>query len=183
MDLAENAKGSVRVTAEAVAARDAIARLVPDYAGVLFRVANAVLRSPADAEDVVQETFVRVLRHSGDLPAVREMRVWLVRIAWRLALDRKRRVRPEQMDRVFAEALASEEPTADAALAQAERYGRVMREVERLPRAEREALLLSALEEMSAAEMAAVLGRSESAVRALVFRARTRLRERLGGER
>ena len=178
MDLAEDAKGSACVAAEAVVARDAIARLVPDYAGVLFRVANAVLRSPAEAEDVVQETFVRV-----DLPAVREMRVWLVRIAGRLALDCQRRVRPEQMDRVFAEALASREPMADAALAHAERYSRVMREVERLPRAEREALLLSALEEMSTAEMAAVLGRSESAVRALVFRARTRLRERLGGER
>ena len=60
-----------------------------------------------------------------------------------------------------------------------------MRELDRLPRAERQVLLLSAVEELGAPEMAAVVGRSESAVRALLFRARTRLRERLerGGAR
>jgi RNA polymerase sigma-70 factor (ECF subfamily) len=55
----------------------------------------------------------------------------------------------------------------------------VLREMERLPKGEREALLLSAVDELGTAEMALVLGRSESAVRALLFRARTRLRERL----
>ncbi len=161
------------------AQQEAVAALVPAYAALLFQVAHAVLRSRADAEDVVQETFVRVLRHRAALPQVREMRVWLVRIAWNLALDRTRRVRPEAMDRTFAEALAGRDLPADVALARAEEYGRVLREMERLPRAEREALTLSAVEEMTAAEMAGVLGRSESAVRALVFRARTRLKERL----
>jgi RNA polymerase sigma-70 factor (ECF subfamily) len=62
----------------------------------------------------------------------------------------------------------------------------VLREMERLPKAERHVLLLSAIEELGTAEMARVVSRSESAVRALLFRARTRLRERLearGGER
>jgi RNA polymerase sigma-70 factor (ECF subfamily) len=60
----------------------------------------------------------------------------------------------------------------------------VLRELERLPKAERHVLLLSVNEELGTAEMAGVLGRSESAVRALLFRARTRLRERLEeGER
>ncbi len=166
----------------AMATDGAVAALVPVYSRLLFRVAHAVLRSRADAEDVVQETFLRVLRHRGSLREVREMRVWLVRIAWNLALDRARRRAPEQMDRDFAEALAGREMGADAAMVESERYTRVLREMERLPKAERQALLLSAVNEMSAAEMAAVLGRSESAVRALVFRARTRLKERLGGE-
>ena len=62
---------------------------------------------------------------------------------------------------------------------EAQRMKLVLREMERLPKAEREALVLSAIEELGTAEMAEVLGRSESAVRALLFRARTRLRERL----
>jgi RNA polymerase sigma-70 factor (ECF subfamily) len=55
----------------------------------------------------------------------------------------------------------------------------VLRELERLPKAERNVVLLSVVEELGTAEMAEVLGRSESAVRALLFRARTRLRDRL----
>jgi RNA polymerase sigma-70 factor (ECF subfamily) len=100
--------------------------LVETHAALVFRVAHSILRSQAEAEDVVQDVFVRVIEHQSDLSGVRDMRVWLARIAWDLALDRTRRVRPEQID-----------------------------------------------------EQAAVLGKSESAVRALLFRARARLRERL----
>jgi RNA polymerase sigma-70 factor (ECF subfamily) len=62
---------------------------------------------------------------------------------------------------------------------EAERIQRVLIELERLPKAERHVVLLSAVEELSTAEMAVVLGRSESAVRALLSRARGRLRERV----
>jgi RNA polymerase sigma-70 factor (ECF subfamily) len=58
-----------------------------------------------------------------------------------------------------------------------------LREIERLPKAERHVLLLSAIEELGTAEIAGVLGRSESAVRALLSRARSRLRERLEEEK
>lgn len=161
-----------------VAAPD-LAALVETYSALLFRVAYSVLRSPAEAEDVVQDAFVRVLEHRRDLPVVREMRVWLVRIVWNLALDRRRRIRPEQMDEQFATALVSRSIPADQVLGEARRVKAVMAEIERLPSKERHVLLLSAVEELDTAEMAAVLGRSESAVRALLFRARTRLRERL----
>lgn len=107
------------------------------------------------------------------------MRVWLIRIAWNLALDRRRRIRPEQMDESFAQGLAARGVPADEAMDEAERMRSVLREMERLPKKEREALLLSAVEELGTVEIAEVLGRSESAVRALLFRARTRLRERL----
>lgn len=162
------------------AAEAIVAALVPVYAGVLFRVAHAVLRNRAEAEDVVQETFLRVLQHADELAAVREMRVWLIRVAWRLALDRRRRIRPEQMDRSFAEALVGRDLPADAAMEEAQRFRRVLVEIDRLPKLERQVLLLAAAEEMGTVEMAEVLGRSESAVRALLFRARTRLKERLG---
>ena len=144
-----------------------------------------MLRNPTEAEEVVQDAFVRVLEHRRSLAEVRDMRVWLVRITWNLAIDRRRRVRPEQMDREFAASLASECIAADQALDEAQQMRSVMREIDRLPKLERQVLLLSAIDDLQTSEMAAVLGRSESGVRALLFRARTRLRERLerGGAR
>src|SRR6202011_4793379 len=156
-----------------------LAALVETYSSLLFRVAHSVLRSRAEAEDVVQDVFVRVLEHRRSLTAVRDMRVWLVRVAWNLAIDRRRRIRPEQFDEGFADSLVGRNLPADEALNEAQRLRSVLREVERLPKAERDVLLLSVVEELGTAEMAEVLGRSESAVRALLFRARTRLRERL----
>jgi RNA polymerase sigma-70 factor, ECF subfamily len=156
-----------------------LAVLVETYSALLFRVAHSILRSRAEAEDVVQDAFVRVLEHRRSLSAIRDMRVWLIRIAWNLAIDRRRRVRPEQFDESFAESLVGSSVPADEAMDEARRMRSVLREMERLPRAERDVLLLSAIEELGTAEMAEVLGRSESAVRALLFRARTRLRERL----
>jgi len=166
----------------------AVADLVQTYSPLLFRVANSILRSPAEAEDVVQDLFVRVLERRESLEAVVDMRVWLVRIAWNLALTRRRRIRPDQIDAAFAERLAGTTVPADQALAEAQRIKAVLRELERLPKQEHHVLLLSAVEELSTAEIADVLGKSESAVRALLFRARTRLRERLneqerGGKR
>jgi RNA polymerase sigma-70 factor (ECF subfamily) len=156
-----------------------LADLVETYSALLFRVAHSVLRSRAEAEDVVQDVFVRVLEHRHTLLTVRDMKVWLIRIAWNLAIDRRRRIRPEQMDESFAEGLAASNVAADRALDEAQRMRSVLREMERLPKAERHVLLLSAIEELGTAEMAQVLGKSASAVRALLFRARTRLRERL----
>ena len=156
-----------------------VTALVEEYSTTLYRVAYSVTRNAADAEDVVQETFLRVLRHRNKLAEVRDYRVWLVRIAWNLALDRRRRPRPQQMDESFAEALVSADLPADQALAEAGRIRRVLGAMERLPRREREALLLSAMDELTTAEIAAVLGRSESSVRSLLFRARAHLRQRM----
>src|ERR1700689_5946028 len=156
-----------------------LAAIVDAYSTLLFRIPNSVLRSRAGAEDVVPEFFLRVLQHRLSLSTVRDMRVWLVRIAWNLALDRKRRKRPEQLDESFARSLASATMPADAAMEEAQRYQSVLREIERLPKAERHVLLLSAIDELGTAEIADVLARSESAVRALLSRARARLRERI----
>lgn len=157
------------------------AALVETYSTLLFRVAYSILRSRPEAEDVVQDAFLRVMEHRGSLATVRDMRVWLIRIAWNLALDRKRHRRPEQLDEVFAHALADNTMPADAVLQEAQQFQQVLREIERLPRAERQVLLLSAIEELDTAEIARIVQRSESAVRALLSRARRRLREQTEG--
>ena len=83
------------------------------------------------------------------------------------------------MDAEFAESLAARLVSAERVLTEAERLQRVLRAMDALPKMERSVLLLSAIEEMSHTEISAVLGKSESAVRALLFRGRTRLTERL----
>ena len=166
-------------SAEQAEAEIDLTTLVREYSGLLYRVAFSVVRNAAEAEDVVQDSFVRVLQQRRKLAEIVEMRPWLVRIVWNLALDRRRRVRPDQMDEVFAAGLVARGLAADEAIGETQRMQKVLREMEKLPKAEREVLLLSASEELSSAEMAKVLGRTESAVRGLLFRARTRLRERL----
>ncbi len=79
---------------------DAITAIAAEYSTMLYRVAYSVCRNASDAEDAVQETFVRVLKNRDKLAEIRDLRVWLIRITWNVVLDRKRRtkVRPETED-------------------------------------------------------------------------------------
>jgi len=164
----------------------ALAALVSQYAGTLYRVAFSVLRNPADAEDAVQEAFVRVLRHRSTLGEVRDHRVWLIRIVWNIVLDRKRRAktRPETDDVAeLARVLPSQGLSAEQIAAAAQHHAHVLACVEQLPAKEREVLLLSAFEELSSVEIATVLGITESSVRSRLFRARNLMAGLLNHER
>ncbi len=155
-----------------------ITALVAEYSTALYRVAFSVTRNAAEAEDAVQEAFLRVLKHQSRLGEIRDYRVWLVRIVWNIVLDRKRRAktRPENEDLSdHARVLPSGDPGADQSVISMEERGRIMALIDRLPHREREALLLSAVEELSTAEIAAVLGTTESSIRSRIFRARREL--------
>jgi RNA polymerase sigma-70 factor (ECF subfamily) len=157
------------------AEEEAVAGLVSQYAGTLYRVAYSVLRNAADAEDAVQEAFVRVLRHRDTLHEVRDQRVWLIRIVWNVVLDRKRRMktRPETDDVAeLARVLPAAGLSADERVAAAQHHAHVLACVEKLPAKERQVLMLSAFEELTSVEIAEVLGISESSVRSRLFRAR-----------
>ena len=154
---------------------ETLAALVSQYAGTLYRVAFSVLRNAADAEDAVQEAFLRVVRHRDTLNDVRDHRVWLIRIVWNIVLDRKRRAktRPETDDVAeLARVLPSTGLSAEEVAAAAQHHAHVLACVEKLPTKEREVLVLSAFEELSSVEIAAVLGITESSVRSRLFRAR-----------
>jgi len=153
----------------------ALAALVDRYAGALYRVAFSVLRNPADAEDAVQEAFLRVLRHRDTLGEVRDHRVWLIRIVWNIVLDRKRRAktRPETDDVAdLARVLPSKGLSAEELAAAAQHHAHVLACVDQLPEKERQVLVLSAFEELTSVEIAAVLDITESSVRSRLFRAR-----------
>jgi len=149
--------------------------LVDQYAATLYRVAFSVLRNATDAEDAVQEAFLRVLRHRGTLDEIRDHRVWLIRIVWNIVLDRKRRAktRPETDDVTeLARVLPAAGLNAEQRAAAAQHHAHVLACVDRLPTKEREVLVLSAFEELSSVEIASVLGITESSVRSRLFRAR-----------
>ena len=158
--------------------------LIRQHSRMVYRIAYAALRSHHDAEDATQETFLRVLRYSGKLAAVENHKTWLARIAWRVAVDRSQqrgRLRESSLD-------DSEQPIAEPASAgipvREAIYGsqlsaQLERLIAALPEKLRAPLVLSTLEDMSPAEVAAALGISEAAVRSRVFRARAILREKL----
>jgi RNA polymerase sigma-70 factor, ECF subfamily len=157
------------------AEEEALAVLVDQYASTLYRVAFSVLRNTADAEDAVQEAFVRVLRHRESLTEVRDQRVWLIRIVWNIVLDRKRRAktRPETDDvQELARVLPAGGLSADERAMAAQHHSHVLSCVDQLPAKEREVLVLSAFEELSSVEIASVLNITESSVRSRLFRAR-----------
>lgn len=152
-----------------------ISALVDSYAQLLYRCAYSLVRNQADAEDVVQETFIRVLRHSSELAGIENIRVWLVRIAWNYSRDllRKRKTRPAGEDIAdVVRLLPSKDMSPLERCLAAERHATVLAHFEQLPLKEREVLMLSAFQEFTSVEIADILQTSESSVRSRLFRAR-----------
>ena len=153
----------------------ALAALVDQYATTLYRVAFSVVRNSSDAEDAVQEAFLRVLRHRDRLDEVRDHRVWLIRIVWNIVLDRKRRAktRPQADDfEDLARVLPAGELSAEKMVITAQRHERILGLIDTLPEREREVLLLSAVKELSTVEIALILKTTESTIRSRLYRAR-----------
>jgi RNA polymerase sigma-70 factor (ECF subfamily) len=162
-----------------------ISSLATQHSALLFRVAFSVLRHASDAEDVVQETFLRVLKNQRKLASIENSRIWLVRIAWNLALDRKRRLRATPLLEEAEEILnnrPSRDSSAEINMGAAQSCARILRMIDKLPSKEQEVLRFSALEELDTPEIAAILKTTESSVRSCLFRARQRLRERMERE-
>src|SRR5262245_40990214 len=85
---AERLAGSL-VTADQELEREFESRLA-DSSNLAFRVAFSVLRQKEDAEDVAQDAFAKAYRSFNQLRDRNRFRAWLVRMTWRLALDRQR---------------------------------------------------------------------------------------------
>ncbi len=153
-----------------------VERAVREHAQLAFRIAYAVLRNHHDAEDAVQETFLRVWRYSSKLEEIVDVKAWVARIAWRVAVDRRKERREVAMPEGFE--VPEAHPIEETAISH-QMLALLDRAMAKLPRKEREALLLASVEGMSMAEAAKVLGTSEGTVRARIFRARKSLRERM----
>jgi RNA polymerase sigma-70 factor (ECF subfamily) len=144
-----------------------------------FRVAYGVLRHREDAEDVAQEAAVRAYRRFGSLRDRERFRPWLVRIAWRLALDRRRAdQRRETRESVAGDAPDPPRTSEDLAAAR-QTQERVWRALETLPEALRIVVVLAAIEGHGMREVAALLGLPEGTVKSRLHEARRRLWETL----
>jgi RNA polymerase sigma-70 factor (ECF subfamily) len=132
---------------------------------------------------VVQETFLRVLRHKNKLAELQDARTWLVRITWNLALDRKRRAKTHRHTDDFEEvarSLTTGALSTETALIAAQRHARILRLIDTLPAREREVLLLSAVKELSTVEIALVLQTTDSTICSRLYRARKALQVLIG---
>jgi RNA polymerase sigma-70 factor (ECF subfamily) len=165
---------SIRQAAAAQEARFAV--LVERQSRFVFRVAYALLRNSHDAEDVVQETFLKLYR-GRVWEAIENERAFLARVAWRIAVDKLRRVRHEPLDPELALGGASPEQAAVTA----DWNAAVHRLVDALPPELRQPLALSTLDEMNSREIAEVMGIAEGTVRTRIMRARQILKQKLAG--
>jgi RNA polymerase sigma-70 factor (ECF subfamily) len=158
----------------------AVEEIVREYARFVFRLAYSVLRNHADAEDAAQEVFVRVLKYKDKLPEVRDRKVWLARIAWRVTLDWKlKRKQDVEADPEVLLQVAAEGPGAEQIAESAQMRLLLERMIATLPAELRETLVLSTVEELNSTEIAEVLGIPEGSVRTRLMRARTLLKQKL----
>ena len=156
------------------AVRAAFDAEVPAASRLAFRVAYSVLRHHQQAEDVAQEAMVRAFRAFHRLRTPGSLRAWLVRTAWRLALDEQRGHRRRlARDGQVAHASAREAPSG----AISTEVRALWLAIDRLPESLRMPLVLASIEGHTLQEVAALLELPEGTVKSRLFEARRRLKE------
>lgn len=155
---------------DSVQEQAALIEMIERHSRFVYRIAYSVVRNAADAEDVTQETFLQVLHQKAE---IREQRSYLARIAWRLAVRRKKLIPAEELPPDSPSSHGS--PESDAIENQNEAW--LHARIEALPEKLRQPLALTALGELTSPEIAAILGIPEGTVRRRIHTARQLLRE------
>ena len=178
-------------TGQAATAPETVTRVTPGGIGAitsvydacqasLFGYAASLTRDDGAAEEIVQESFVRLVQQFRRGPMPDEPRAWLYAVCTNLAISRSRRrsivgrwthlLTPRGDDAM--------DEAAETTVLRREQHDQLGRVLDTLPRDDRVALLLAA-EGFSGREIATIIGKSEGATRNLLWRARLQLRERL----
>lgn len=152
----------------------ALEREALGHSGALYRLACRLLGNTSDADDVVQEAFIKAISQlrSGGFRGDSSLSTWLFRIVTHVALDRLRQVERQRAVTPVEEAHSTSNPDAAVALRE---LADAMKE---LPEDQRAALVLKELQGLPTKEVAAILERSEGATEQLLVRARQALRRR-----
>jgi RNA polymerase sigma-70 factor (ECF subfamily) len=151
----------------------------------LYRAARAILRDDAEAEDVLQDTYVRAYQHLSQFEGRAKFSTWLTRIAVHEALRRvERRQRFEAVEDIDLEGnrepmLTSKLPDPESRAMQVELTQLLEASILSLPAPYRTVLMLRDVEEMNTAETAAALDIKEENVKVRLHRARVLLRKEL----
>jgi RNA polymerase sigma-70 factor (ECF subfamily) len=167
---------------------DALSSLLARYQNRLYRYLLRMVRQPAEAEDLFQQTWLRVAEKIQSYDQRRNFEAWLFTLARNLAIDHLRRVRPESLDEpaghdasgesAAARLVSHETPALDRVLAR-ERSSRLADAMEMLPVIQREVLTLRFEEEMKLEEIAEILGAPLSTVKTRLRRGLEHLRGKL----
>jgi RNA polymerase sigma-70 factor, ECF subfamily len=190
-------KTEISVEALRAGDREEFSRLVDAYSGPIYRLALKMLGIPTDAEDVLQNTFLKAFQHLKDFEGRSSLSTWLYRIASNEALMLLRKQRPEVP---LSDAAPEGENNNDYSPAQftdwcclpedeflsSESQAALDRAVRHLPETQRIVFVLRDIEGLSIQETGEALNLSEAAVKTRLLRARLRLREELSiyyGER
>src|SRR6187399_3142019 len=178
---AERLVGSL-VTADRELEREFEARLA-DSSRLAFRIAFSVLKQREDAEDVAQEAFAKAYRSFNQLRDRTRFRAWLVRMTWRMALDRqrsnrRRTVREDHADTWLPASGRSRPGEADlqVGLEARERAEHLWRAIDGLSEKLRVVIVLSGIEEHDIREVATLLELPEGTVKSRLFAARQQLK-------
>ena len=167
--------------------KDAYGALVARHSQAMFRVAFRITENEADAEEVVQEAFMRGYHNLGNFDARANFRTWMYRIAMNCALDVLQK-RKAQTTVKIAEEYDGEEATvqlADSAagpdrlLLSQEVEARRQAAMEKLTATERIAFVMRHMEDRSTEEIAGALGIAPNSAKQAVFRAVQKLRQSL----
>ena len=157
--------------------REFEARLV-ESSRLAFRVAYSVLRHRENAEDVAQDALARAYRCYRHLRDRDRFRAWLVRVTWRVALDRQRADRRRTL-RESESPIPLAPESADESVAARERVADVWRAIDALPAKLRIVVVLANIEEHDVQDVARLLAIPEGTVKSRLFAARARLKEHL----
>ena len=167
----------------------AFEELVRRYDRNVFRIANHITQNREDAEDVVQDAFLKAYSNLGQFQGQSKFYTWLVRIAVNEALMRLRRRRPERMvsldedvkteDDSVPREVADWSPNPEQLYGQGELKEILTKTIQGLPASFRTVFVLRDVEGLSTEETAEALNLSIPAVKSRLLRARLQLRERL----
>ena len=171
--------------------KEAYGTLVVRYSGTLFRLAFRITGNEADAEDVVQEAFLRGYLKLESFESRSNFGTWIYRIAVRCALDKIGSMKADESRRVGGEAdpYQDEVQVADLAagperlLLSGEIGAMQAMAMQGLTPTERTAFILRHMEERTTEEIATALGIAPNAAKQAVFRAVQKLRQRMASLR
>jgi len=180
---------SVLVDAARTGDIGAFESLVRRYDRNVFRIAQHITQNREDAEDVVQDAFLKAYQNLGQFQGQSKFYTWLVRIAVNEALMRLRRRRPERMVSIDEDVKTEEDsmpreiadwsPNPEQQYTQAELKDLLGKTIQGLPPSFRTVFVLRDVEGLSTEETASALELSVPAVKSRLLRARLQLRERL----
>jgi RNA polymerase sigma-70 factor (ECF subfamily) len=163
------------------AARAFVDALFNKHHGEIYAYLTRMLRDPELAADLTQDAFVKAYRNYDTLEKDENARAWLYQIAHRVALDELRRRKIIRMIPWSGEARGAA-PSAERLAMDLRLSGPLERALAAIPERQRAALLLAELHDLTGLELAAAMGVSHVAARAILTRARESLRRALAAE-